>query len=316
MTYIGDFTYQQEVRHHFPTSDFSTGLNATIVGGAIAVYQMGNIAERTGGMTLTADFDGRTGYNEILVDTDNTFYDPSTTGHGYSCMFTAGTAAGVSIVGKIAFTFSIQNRSTSGNFSAVQVQQIRDAMKLDPSTGLPGPDSIDSKIDSRAAPTDVVTAGAINTASGAVSTVNLCNTTTTNTDMRGTDGAALPTDIISGGSPPLSNTFAGVQADMRAINGQSAPVNVMESLYDTIIEPFTVVSVVSAQQFVISITGKPNDYYRDAGIQFDAGANVGVQGRRITTYNGTTGQITLNEPFTTDPVPLDTGLLMGYIATA
>ena len=97
------------------------------------------------------------------------------------------------------------------------------------------------------AATDIVSNGAINTLSGAVVNVDLVNTTTTNTDMRGTDGAntVVPDNagIIANGNAiaalndfdPANDTVANVNtvqttisnSDMRGTDGANtiAPDN-------------------------------------------------------------------------------------------
>lgn len=62
------------------------------------------------------------------------------------------------------------------------------------------------------AATDIVSAGAITTSSGAVSNVTTCATTTTNTDMRGTDSALLASSAPSNWSSMVITAGGAVDA--------------------------------------------------------------------------------------------------------
>jgi hypothetical protein len=68
------------------------------------------------------------------------------------------------------------------------------------------------------AATDIVSSGAINTTAGAVDNVTLVATTTTNTDMRGTDSALLASSAPTNfGSMSISGT-GDVNADVKKMN--------------------------------------------------------------------------------------------------
>jgi hypothetical protein len=72
---------------------FNTRLSnvlTSLVGGVAAVYKDNGTTESTAGVTLTVDFDGKTGLNQIRVDTgaDTTFY---VAGSVYTIVLTAGT---------------------------------------------------------------------------------------------------------------------------------------------------------------------------------------------------------------------------------
>ena len=95
-----------------------------------------------------------------------------------------------------------------------------DAILVDTGTTIPAQIAALNDI----AATDIVTAGAIATLSGAIVNVDLVDTTTTNTDMRGTDSAATATalataqadlDIITGASGV--NLLTATQASIDAI---------------------------------------------------------------------------------------------------
>ena len=122
--------------------------------------------------------------------------------------------------------------SSSGGLTQ---QQVRDAMKLAPTAGSPAAGSVDDHLDNieadtnelqtddvpgliaalnDVAATDIVSNGAITTLAGAVVNVDTVDTCTTNTDMRGTDGANTST-------PP---TAAAIRAEIDTNSTQLAAI--------------------------------------------------------------------------------------------
>lgn len=99
--YLGDIAEDQVL-------DFYFGTVATLLGGSVAVYKDNSITEIVTGLTLTADFDGRTGLNHVRIDTslDAAF----TPGSEYSLILIAGTANGQDLFPDTLARFSIQNR--------------------------------------------------------------------------------------------------------------------------------------------------------------------------------------------------------------
>lgn len=110
MNYIGDLLPGVTARLMFDTSDM-TGAGATLGGTpAVRVYKDGSNAESAAGVTLTVDFDSRTGLHLIEIDTsaDGSFY---ASGHDFHVVLTAGTVSGVSIAPKSLGHFSLASRS-------------------------------------------------------------------------------------------------------------------------------------------------------------------------------------------------------------
>jgi hypothetical protein len=108
--YRGDFWLNATILFKFTTRKFSTGAPFTLAGTpALAAYPDGSTTELTAGITLTVDFDGRTGLNHVAVaaTTGNGYI----TGTNYDLVITAGTVDGVSVVGEVIGSFSIEARS-------------------------------------------------------------------------------------------------------------------------------------------------------------------------------------------------------------
>lgn len=108
--YVGDIRLGDTIDVKFTTRRFSTGAPFTLAGSpAVAAYVGNGTTEITAGITLTTDFDSRTGLNNIRV--------VATSGNGFATatnvqlVITAGTVDGVSVVGEVVGTFSIEARS-------------------------------------------------------------------------------------------------------------------------------------------------------------------------------------------------------------
>lgn len=109
--YLGDVAAGVTVRGRFNTISPSNQSPITLAGTpALAVYKDAGTTESSAGVTLTVDFDGRTGLHVYAIDTsaDGTFYS---SGSDYTVVLTAGTVGGVSVVGAVVGAFSIGNRS-------------------------------------------------------------------------------------------------------------------------------------------------------------------------------------------------------------
>lgn len=108
--YYGDIRLGDTIDLKFTTRSFTTGSPTTLSGTpAISAYVGNGTTEITAGITLTADFDSRTGLNNVRV--------VATSGNGYATatnvqlVITTGTVGGVSVVGEVIGSFSIEARS-------------------------------------------------------------------------------------------------------------------------------------------------------------------------------------------------------------
>lgn len=109
MSYIGDIPLGNTFNTKFCTVQ-STGAPTTLSSSpVISNYVGNNTTELTAGITLTADFDSRTGLNNVAV--------VATSGNGYATatdnqlVITTGTVNSVSAVGYVVAEYSIENRS-------------------------------------------------------------------------------------------------------------------------------------------------------------------------------------------------------------
>jgi len=106
--YLGDFAAGATVPVAFNTSDLDAA-PITLTSGTIRVYRDDSTTEDDSGITLTADYDSRTGLHRVDIDlsSDGTFYAAA---HDFFVVITVGTVDGVSVVGKCVAQFSIANR--------------------------------------------------------------------------------------------------------------------------------------------------------------------------------------------------------------
>ncbi len=108
--YQGDIRLGDTIDFKFTTRSFTTGAPTTLSGSpAVAAYVGNGTTEITAGITLSVDFDSRTGLNNVRV--------VASSGNGFATatnidiVITAGTVGGVSVVGEVVGSFSIENRS-------------------------------------------------------------------------------------------------------------------------------------------------------------------------------------------------------------
>jgi hypothetical protein len=108
LSYFGDIELGDTIDVKFNTRD-ATGAPITLSGGTVAAYIDNSTTEITAGITLTTDFDARTGLHNIRVVV--TGANGYTDGTNVQLVMTAGTVDSVSVVGAVVGTFSIGLRS-------------------------------------------------------------------------------------------------------------------------------------------------------------------------------------------------------------
>lgn len=110
MSYYGDIRLGDTIDIKFTTRRFTTGAPFTLAGTpTVAAYPGNSTTEITAGITLTVDFDARTGLNNVRVVASGA--NGYATATNYVLVVTAGTVDAVSVVGEVVGSFSIENRS-------------------------------------------------------------------------------------------------------------------------------------------------------------------------------------------------------------
>lgn len=120
--HLGDFLAASTVRVLFNTTDPDAFGPITLAGSPVAcVYKDNGTTQSTTGVTLTVDFDSVTGLHLVQVDTsaDATFYSA---GSDYQIALQAGTVDGISVVGAVLASFSLQR-----NVAGIVAQGVLDA---------------------------------------------------------------------------------------------------------------------------------------------------------------------------------------------
>lgn len=108
---LGDFSPGKIIYGKFTTYRPSTGAPHTLAGSpTLHVYKDNSTTESAAGVTLTVDFDGRTGLHHFAIDTsaDGSFYSA---GAQFDVIITAGTVDSVSAVGTVVGRFSLTKTS-------------------------------------------------------------------------------------------------------------------------------------------------------------------------------------------------------------
>src|SRR3990167_5336180 len=107
--YHGDIALGETIDIKFTTVS-TTGAPTTLAGTpVVSAYPGNSTTELTTGITLTVDFDARTGLHNVRgVGTSGNGYATAT---NYALVITTGTVGGTSVVGYVIGTFSIENRS-------------------------------------------------------------------------------------------------------------------------------------------------------------------------------------------------------------
>lgn len=130
MSYVGDIRLGDTIDIKFTTRQIS-GAPFTLAGSPVISAYVGNgTTEITAGITLSVDFDSRTGLNNVRV--------AATSGNGFATatnvqlVITTGTVNSVSVVGEVIGSFSIEARSalmptTGGRTLVVDAAGLADA---------------------------------------------------------------------------------------------------------------------------------------------------------------------------------------------
>lgn len=214
MAYHGDIRLGDTIDIKFTTIDGSGA--PTTLGGtpSVAAYVGNNTTEITAGITLSVDFDSRTGLNNVR--------SVATSGNGYATasnvklVVTAGTVGGVSIVGYVVGSFSIENRSalmpaTAGRTLVVDGAGLADAnmVKAGPSgsgTAQTAGDIIGDTNDIQARLPAALVSGRIDASVGAMAAAVLTN-------------AAIANNAINDAKVDPDVTIASVTGAVGSVTG-------------------------------------------------------------------------------------------------
>lgn len=113
MNHLGDYDLSAVIYGMFNTFDPATGGLVTLSGSgaSLVVFKNNGSGESSAGITLTLDFDSRTGCHAFNIDTsaDGTFYSA---GGAFSVIVNGGMAGAVSLAGAVIASFSLRKDSS------------------------------------------------------------------------------------------------------------------------------------------------------------------------------------------------------------
>lgn len=178
-----DYTLESTIYAMFTTRSFTTGAPTVLAGTpVVSAYEDDSTTQITAGITLGVDHDSVVGMNLLtIVATAANGYE---TGKDYNLVVTTGTVGGVSVVGEVVATFSIERSSgfirlgaPAGASVSADIADVPTVAELNART--------------------LLAASYFDPSADTVANVTLVATTTTNTDMRGTDSAATAANLAT-----------------------------------------------------------------------------------------------------------------------
>lgn len=105
-----DITLGNTIYIKFTTRAFSTGVPTTLAGTPVlSIYEENNLTQITAGVSVSIDYDSVTGLNQAtIVATSGNGYE---SGKSYDLVITTGTVGGVSVVGEVVGSFTVESEA-------------------------------------------------------------------------------------------------------------------------------------------------------------------------------------------------------------
>jgi hypothetical protein len=102
-----DINLEDTIYPKFTTRAFATGIPTTLAGTPVlSIYEENNLTQITAGVSVTVDYDTVAGLNQAtIVATSANGYEA---GKSYDLVITTGTVGGVSVVGEVVFSFTVE----------------------------------------------------------------------------------------------------------------------------------------------------------------------------------------------------------------
>lgn len=335
-----DYQLEDTVFLPFTTRAFATGIPTVLAGTpAIDIYEDVTATPIITGETLNVSLNSVVGFNMITVTaTAGTGFEA---GKSYTAIIEQGTVGGVSVVGEVVAHFTLDMSAAAKDLA--NGTDGLGAIKADTAeigaagAGLTAIDLPNQTMDIVGDITgnlsgSVGSVTAINTTGGAIDNVTLVATTTTNSDMRGTDSALLAASInLTGGAVDTVTTLTNKTGFSLAATGLDAIVStatgmveIAKAIWDRILSGATHNIATSAGRrlrqleasFVITAgtaqAGTANtitlaagesvtdDIFQGDRVIIVAGTGIEEHGI-ITAYNGTTKVATMSQNWAITP---------------
>jgi hypothetical protein len=274
--HLGDYKAGDTIDFKFTTRD--AGVPFTLAGSpAVSVYKSNSTTESTAGVTLTVDFDSRTGLNHVHITTgsDTAFYAGGT---DFEVVITTGTVNSNSVVGEVVAHFSLSNRA--------------DANVVRSSTAQAGTTS-SIQLDASASATNNLYNGLLvwifgGTGAGQVRGITGYNGTTKQ--------ATVDRAFIT--APDSTSTFKLLATDNPSVNSS---LQVIANVPRVTIRSGTAQTGSSSTTIKLdSGASATNNLYNGDLITITGGTGLG-QTRTIISYNGTTKVASVDKTWNTTP---------------
>lgn len=239
-----DITLGNTIYIKFTTRAFSTGVPTTLAGTPVlSIYEENNLTQITAGVSVTIDYDSVTGLNQAtIVATSGNGYE---SGKSYDLVITTGTVGGVSVVGEVVGSFTVESEAAFSRIglNGVGLSNIGTIATVTNLTNLPtipanwltasgiAASALNGKGDWNIGKTGYSISGTLQTldalnnfdpANDIVANVTLVATTTANSDMRGTDGANTTAPDNASIAAILVDTGTTIPAQISGLNDVAA----------------------------------------------------------------------------------------------
>ncbi len=283
-----DYPLGQTLDFKFTTRQFSTGATFLLAGSPVVeVYEDNDTTQILAGETLTANFDGIAGLNNLrIVATGGNGYE---VGKSYAAIISVGTVDGVSVVGEVVAQFSIERSPALRPTTAGRTLDVTAA-------GEAGLD-LDNTVGTLAAAqfgADFITAAKI--ADNAFLAVNFGAAALT--------AAKFGADFISAASI-ADNSIAGEHIATGAIQASTFAADAIDAAAIASNAGAKIRGTVtgtadsgSSTTMVDNALTQADDYWKGATIRFTDGTLSG-QSRVITDFVASSDTVTFSPPVTT-----------------
>jgi len=300
MSWVGDIRLGDTIDVKFCTVN-SAGAPTVLTGSPVISAYVGNgLTQITAGITLTADFDGVVGLNNVRV--------VATSGNGFATatnvqlVITTGTVGGVSVVGYVVAQFSIEARSALMSTTAARTLDVSAGGEAGVDWANIGSPTTANNLSATNIDVDQIVASV----SGAVGSVTGLTAATVHSDLDDIQ-SRLPAALVSG---RMDSSVGAIAAD--AITAASIATGAIDadaiaadaateirSLASGTSDSGTTTTMVDAAR-----TEADTDYWKGQLIVFTSG-NIAGQAKVITAFTPATDTITF-APATTQAVATQT----------
>jgi hypothetical protein len=285
--FAGDFAVETTFDVKFTTRRFTTGAPFALASGVISAYPDNSTTQITAGITLSADFDGVTGLNNVrVVATGANGY---AAGSSYFLVITTGTVDSVSVVGEVigSFTLGRSNAFTRlGAPAGASVSADVAAIKTETATILSDTNDIQTRIPA------ALVSGRIDASVGAMA-ASVLTATAINAD-------AITAAKIADGAIDAATFAAG------AINAAAIADGALDRATfaaDTGLQTVrsNTATAGAAGSITLDASASAVDDFYNADLIYITGATGAGQARLISDYVGATKVATITPNWATNP---------------